>query len=448
MLGSRLSSRMRAVAAFAACAGIIAGCGGSTGSSSTAPAAAAGGSTSSSSAQSSGSGSSGSRLEVAVFSPFTGPNAIYGYFNYNGCVPAALAVNRAGGVLGHKLYCQIVDNRGEPADAVPAAQNLIATASNLAGIVDGDSGLLSATVPLFSAAHIPELSLGGDVQFDKSKYPYFWRTTPGDDQAGYALAAYIKYETPYTRVGAIFGNDQAAQGNVPGLVNGAKNLGLKIVNQQAIALDQTTYQTEVQQLISAHPQVIVTESDPQTAGVFLANLKQADGLAPIVGTSGTVGNNYDKAAVSALGQAAYEHDFVRITQFTATSGPAFDAWKQALLASPIKNAASIETGYGPEVAYDHTIMLALAMVAAKSTDRQVFNPYIAKITQGSTVVHTFPEGVAALKAGKTIDFLGLEGQVTFNQYHNSGGVWSVAQPITNKSLKTVSSKDIAAAEGR
>lgn len=391
--------------------------------------------------------SSKSRLEVAVFSPFSGPNALYGYFNYNGCVPAALAVNKAGGVLGHPIYCQIIDNRGEPADAVPAAQNLIANDSNVVGIVDGDSGLLSATVPLFSAAHIPELSLGGDTQFDKNKYPYFWRTTPGDDQAGFALAAYVRFDTPFRKVGAVFGNDQAAQGNVPGLDSGAKHLGLKIVNQQAIALDQTSYQTEAQKLKNAHPQVIVTESDPQTAGVFFANLKQAGELKPIVGTSGTVGNNYDKAASAALGKSSYERDFVRVTQFTATAGPAFNAWRQALLSSSIKNASGVVTGYGPEVAYDHTIMLALAMVAAKSTNRMVFNPYIAKITQGKTVVHTFAQGVAALRAGKTIDFVGLEGQVTFNRYHNSGGVWSVVQPLTNRSLKIVSAKDMAAAEG-
>ena len=278
MLSTRPASRIGALAAALLCAGLMAACGSSTSSSST------GAATPGNSSQS--GASSGSKLEVAVFSPFTGPNAIYGYFNYNGCVPAAAAVNSAGGVLGHKLYCQIVDNRGEPADAVPAAQNLIASSSNLVGIVDGDSGLLSATVPLFSAAHIPELSLGGDVQFDKSSYPYFWRTTPGDDQAGYALAAYVKFDTPYTKIGAIFGNDQAAQGNVPGLVNGAKTLGLDIVNRQAIALDQTSYQTEVQQLNAAHPQVIVTESDPQTAGILLANLRQAGALKPLVGTIG------------------------------------------------------------------------------------------------------------------------------------------------------------------
>lgn len=438
MFRFRLCSHGRIAAAAVLIAMVSAACGSSSATQSASGGGAATG------------GGSSSKLEIAVFSPFTGPNAIYGYFNYNGCVPAVLAINQNGGVMGHKLYCQIVDNRGEPADAVPAAQNLIATSPHLVGIVDGDSGLLSPTVPLFSAAHIPEISLGGDIQFDKSTYPYFWRTTPGDDQAGYALAAYIKFATPYTKVGAIFGNDQAAQGNVPGLLAGARNLSLDIVNRQAIALDQTSYQTEVQQLISSHPQVVTTESDPQTAGVFLGNLKQAGGLKPLVGTSGTVGNDYNKAAVAALGKPAFESGFVRITQFTATSGVAWNAWKTALLASGnvIKNPATIETGYGPEVAYDHTTMLALAMLAAKSTDRVTFNPYIAKITQGTTIVHTFAQGKAALAAGKTIDFVGLEDQVTFNKYHNSAGVWAADNPVTNAAEKMISSKDMALALGK
>lgn len=145
-------------------------------------------------------------------------------------MPAATLVNRDGGVLGHHLYCKIIDNRGDPADAVPAAQSMVASSSHLVAEVDGDSGLLPATVPIMCKAKVVQMSLGGDPAFDKNRCPYFWRTTPGDDQAGYALAAYIKFHTPYRRIGALFANDVAAQGNLPGLVKGAKHLGLKIVS--------------------------------------------------------------------------------------------------------------------------------------------------------------------------------------------------------------------------
>jgi len=392
--------------------------------------------------------SSSYKLEIAVFSPFTGPNGEYGYFNYDGCVPAVDLINKAGGIEGHQLTCAIVDDRGDPADAVPAAQAMIAGSSHLVGLIDGNSGLLSATVPILSKAHVVELSVGGDPAFDKNTYPYFWRTTPGDDQAGYALAAYIRFDTPYRKLGAVFANDVAAQGNVPGLVAGAKNLGLDIVNQQAIALDQTSYATEAQQLIAAHPQIITTESDPQTAGVFLANLKQAGGLKPLVGTSGTVGNDYNKAATAALGASTYTKDFVRIIQFTATSGPAFAVWQPAMTAAPgIKDKSSLLTGFGPEVSYDHVTMEALAMLAAHSDVGSVYNSYIPKITTGKVIVNSFAQGKAALAKGETIDYVGLEGQIAFNKYHNSAGIWSADNPVTNATEKMVSSADLAKALG-
>ncbi len=50
-----------------------------------------------------------------------------------GCIPAANLINQAGGVLGHQVQCIAVDTRGDPADAVPAAQKLIATTQNLMG---------------------------------------------------------------------------------------------------------------------------------------------------------------------------------------------------------------------------------------------------------------------------------------------------------------------------
>lgn len=389
-------------------------------------------------------------LEIAVFSPFSGPNADYGFFEYAGCPPAIRLINQDGGVLGHKLTCTIVDNRGDPADAVPAAQKMLGTSPHLVGIIDGDSGLLSATVPLFNKAHIPDLSCGGDVQFDTNTYPYFWRTIPGDDVSGYAVAAYIHFKTSYTSVASIFANDQAAQGNVPGLLKGAKNLGLNIAVNEAIALDSTSYETEIQRMLAAHPQVLATESDPQTAGVFLKELQQAGGLMPIIGTSGTLGTDYNKAATAAIGASNFSKDFVRLTLYAPSSGQAWETWNSSLLASAaqVQKAASYANQIYAEIPYDNVNMIALAMLAAKSTDPSVFNPYIRKITEGTTIVHTFAEGKAALAAGKTIDYVGVEGQVHFDRYQNSAGVWAALNPVTNNVVSVLAPAQVTAAEGR
>jgi ABC-type branched-subunit amino acid transport system substrate-binding protein len=400
---------------------------------------------------SAGPGSGSGRLEIDNFDPFSGPNSVYGFYEQAGCVPAVNLINADGGVFGHKFYCAITDSRGDPADAVPAAQQMLATSPNLVGIVDQDSGVLTATVPLFNAAHITDLSIGGDIPFDTNHYAYFWRTIPGDDVAGYSFAAYIKHDTTYTKVASVFTNDQSAQGNVPGLVKGSKNLGLSIVNNQTLALDQTSYETEVQKLKAAHPQVMVLESDPQTAGVFFGEVKQAGALMPGVLTSGTLGTSWDRAMVAAIGKADFMKDFVRVIQFAPSSGYAWEVFNKALYAAgkagQVKGPAQYASSIYSEDPYDNVNMMALAMLEAHSTKPTVYNPYIQKVTTGSTVVHTFAQGKAALEAGKTINYVGVEGQIHFDKYHNSAGEWGVFQPLTNKLLKVIPASYVTAAEG-
>ena len=63
-------------------------------------------------------------LEIAEFQPFTGADASFGPEMTAGCDPAVYLINRAGGVWGQDVKCTAVDTRGDPADAVPAAQQL------------------------------------------------------------------------------------------------------------------------------------------------------------------------------------------------------------------------------------------------------------------------------------------------------------------------------------
>ncbi|MFZ2033851.1 MAG: ABC transporter substrate-binding protein [Candidatus Dormiibacterota bacterium] len=396
---------------------------------------------------SSPSSTGGQTLVIANFDPASGPNAAYAAFEQAGCVPAINLINQDGGVLGDKLTCQEVDDRGDPADAVPAAQNLLATTSNLVAVVDQNSGLLTATTPLFNAAHIPELSIGGDVPFDTNHYAYFWRTIPGDDVAGYALTAYLHYKTPYHSVAGMFTTDPSAQGNVPGLLGGVKNLHLTLAINEGLAIDQTSYETEIQRMLATHPDVMAMECDPQTAGVFYGQLKQAGGLLPGVLTSGTVGSDWDKAVEAAIGKADFQKYFVRVEQYAPSTGDAYDTFNNALMASSINDKPTYEGQIYSEDPYDNVNMIALAMLAAKSTNPATFNSFIPKIVSGATVVHTFAEGKTALAAGKTINYVGVEGQINFDQYHNSAGVWGVLQTVTDKVIDTITAEQVRSAEG-
>jgi hypothetical protein len=78
--------------------------------------------------------------------------------------------------------------------------------------------------------------------------------------------------------------------------------------------------------------------------------------------------------------------------------------------------------------YDGIIMTALAMTETNSADPTVYNAKIKEIANGSsgaTVVNTYKDGVAAIKAGKSIQFVGAGGLNSFDAYNNSvaGYIW-------------------------
>src|SRR5665213_2855160 len=85
-------------------------------------------------------------LNIGVIYPFTGANASQGAVGMAGCLVGVAPVNAAGGVLGKTLVCKSFDTKGDPADAVPAANQMIASASPV--MVLGASDDAVATAPI------------------------------------------------------------------------------------------------------------------------------------------------------------------------------------------------------------------------------------------------------------------------------------------------------------
>ena len=386
-----------------------------------------------------------SPIEVAFFAPFTGPDAGFGPEGMAGCVPATRVINAAGGVIGHPFTCVAVDSRGDPADAVPAATKLVATTSNLVLVMGCTSDEASSVAPIFNAAKIPMFCNTGEAVFDKSPYTYFHRLAPADDYAGYAMSVWAKSQG-YTRGVAMFGNDIGSQGTLPTLLNGFQKLGGTMVLSQSLALDQSSYRSEVIHAIAANPQVIFTEADPQTDATYLSEFKQLNhGLVPVVGADPTLDPNWFQAVGGAIGKQDLVNSFVAENPAAATSGPAYDIFKAALMSSPadqVPKPASWSSNPYAEHEFDAVILAALAMTAAKSTTGSVYNSYLNKVStggagSGATQVVSYADGVSALNNGKTIAYVGPGGPTTFDQWGNSAGGFDVDHYDLNGNYITV-----------
>jgi branched-chain amino acid transport system substrate-binding protein len=369
-------------------------------------------------------------LTFAVFMPFSGSNASYGPAADAGTIPAIRAINAAGGVLGHTFTYKNVDTRGDPADAVPAANQLIANTSGLVGINGPTSDEASATVPLFNRARVPTNPSTGQASFDRSTYPYFWRNTPPDAGDGAAIAYDARVIEHYSTAAAVFGNDIASQGAEPSAISVFKGLGGRIVATENIALDGTSYETEIAKVIAAHPQVIFTEADPQTSATFFRELRDAGGLRPFIGTDGTNTKSWANPVSQAVGATNFKRLYT-IVQFGAPASAGAAQYNNTLLKYPsgIQKPLSQWLNYPYALAeWDFAISEALAMLEAHSVDPRVFNPDIARVTApgpGAVVVHSFAAGKTALQQGKRIQFIGGMGPTIYDRYHDSAGTFLV-----------------------
>lgn len=409
-----------------------------------------------------GCGSSGAQspsgrgpLAFAVFNPFTGPDASFGPEQMGGCVPATALITQAGGILGHKLVsCTHADSKGDPADAVPAADKLVATTSGLVGILGPSSDEATATMPIFEKFHIPAFGDTGQAAFDRSSFKYFWRDTPADDANGYAVAFWAHHEG-YSRAAVVLGNDIGSLAQDPTITRGFKRLGGTIVIDQHVPLDQSSYRTEVEQVLAARPQVILMEIDPQSSATYLSELKQLHGLIPVIGTDITVEPQWQQAVIGALGRATVARYFTGTQPYAPAAGPAWAIFNHALLrsSSQVPNPGQWSTDPYSMADYDAVNIMALAMIAAKTTDPARYNDYIDRVTQpgpGKVIVHSFAAGKQALDAGKQIEYVGATGVTAFNPWHNSPGAFeataygsSAARSLT-KVLGVITAKEISA----
>jgi len=382
----------------------------------------------------------GSPVTMGVLSCFTGTLASLGEAMLQGSQVAQKAINDAGGILGGQLNLAHADTQCDEADSVPALRQLLA-AQNVVGIIGPETQEINADAPIITAAKIPDEFQGGSTLFDHNTNTWLWRDSPSDSQLGVAMALYA-HKKGYHNAALLFYSDIAAQTFAQPITATWQKLGHQIVSNITVAPDQTSYRSQVQQVINAHPDVIFTQTDAATAAVLFQNFKELNNLAiPFVGTDVTGGDEYLKAVTYA---AANAH--LISVYGTSVTGQATDAFNQFFAArfgskaQPLANA---------NYAYDAVISLALAIDKAGSTAGPAINAAMNAVTNPpGTQCYTYKDCLKLLKAGSKINYDVASGDLNYNQYHNVFGPYGAFQVSLSgqeQQVMLLSASDLAAA---
>lgn len=363
-------------------------------------------------------GSAGSPITFGVLHPFTGSYASVGEAALQGVTVAASEINANGGILGHKLKIVHADTLGDPVDAVPAAEHMIAT-SHPAGII-GPGGLEIGSIQrILDADHIPFEFEGGDTAFDNTNDPMLWRDSPSDLQEGVAMSVWA-LEHGYKRAAFMMSTITTAQDFIPYIKGAYKAGGGTIVANESLTPGLTSYRTEALKVAQAHPQVIFSQMEPPTAAVLTQDFKEINSLAiPFIASDTSAAAEWIKAVTPSVAHTAV----LSCEGATATS-PATAVFMKYFNQDYKGQQPLASATYS----YDATMALALAIDKAGSVNGPTYAKDIPLVTSPpGTTVYDYKTAMADLKAGKKINYDGASGNMDYNQYHNVFGPFELVR---------------------
>lgn len=369
-------------------------------------------------------------LRILTIAAFTGPQSILGAGSFGITKMAVDEINRAGGVLGHKLVITTVDDRGDPTDGAVALRQALATYQDAVAV----TGLVSLTagteIPLAVGAHLLTIGASGATAFAHpattlhADAKYLYNVTPPDELSGIAMGVALR-KLHLKRPALVFTSSPDALPVLQGAQTAIQHLGIRTAITLKLTPDSTSYGTEVQRLIASHPDSIVLEVDPQTAGTFFGNLSTALSgkiKLPMLTDGEALQTTWLNAVKSTAGLLPILAREMRIVQ-TPLGGPARNpefthmqkVWNSYKIGLPI--------GAPFTPLHDIVTLMALAMTKAHSTDPAVFAPDMYKlgskrfVKPGTAKAYTYVQGLHFLASGKPFVYWGGVGPIDYNAQH-------------------------------
>ena len=356
----------------------------------------------------------GEAFRIGALNPVTGAGAPYGTGMQKMIVAAAEMVNAAGGAGGRKFEVFSEDTQTAPQAAVLAAKKLIEVNKVQAILGTWSSGVSLAVIPLVNDAGILHMHTSGapalSVAPANAKGLGF-RFQATNDRFGRAFAELCQKEG-FKRPATMAFNNASGIGNTEGFKKAWEAKGGKVVESVVYEPNQPSYRAELQKVLAAKPDVIVTGSYLADTTIILREWFQTGETTKWVIPAWAA----NPELVKALGNEATEGLFA-VDSISNEGSEAFKAYDAAY--KRVMNVDGLSNVYAA-MTWDMVVTLALAMEAAgpgasvaaiNAKIREVANP-------GGTKVSTFAEGRDALKKGK----INYEGASSVLDFDASGDV--------------------------
>lgn len=323
-------------------------------------------------------------------------------------------INDAGGVLGKDLVIVPGDD-GTSATVAQTTYDKLVNSDKVDAIIGpAPSGVASKLADSFGTDKVPACS-GSTTAANLQGVGngYFFRTAPGDNLQGPALAQLILGDA-HQKVSIIARNDDYGKGFSDSLKKALEGGGATVGDPVLYDPAGSNFDADVQKVVDQGPEAVAVIGFNDD-GAKIINAMIGKGVGPAKLPIYTA----DGMQSSSFATTVDPSDPSKVSGIKGTA----PAGSPAGITSPFQDVFKA-TGVDPIFSayyYDCTMLMALAAQKAGSDDGTKIKDAFASNLSGDVKCNTYKDCLAALKDGKTIHYQGASS--TFDK-------WDVMQPGT------------------
>lgn len=249
-----------------------------------------------------------------------------------------------------------------------------------------------------------------------------FRGSPMDTSQGTAALVHAK-NAGKTSVVVVATETAGAQLQKDGAIKAAEALGIEVLDAVDIQAGDSNYRSVVSRINRLEPEAVLVFSSPTAGGSIVKNAAEAGASWFIVGPSDWQETEFvDTATESALGQ----HEAVLMAAFAPAEGPAFDVYKPFAESSPwAGDIGDVSNSYAIQY-FDLMVATALAIEKAGELNAESWSQAMYEVTGGEgEVVHTYKDGITAIRAGRDINYDGVTGTMEYTDTGIVSGLFGI-----------------------
>ncbi len=343
-------------------------------------------------------------LKIGTILPQSGTLAFLGPPEEAGVALAVKEINEAD--LGIQVEVEYRDSGDTTTDTATVSVTDLLSLDVSAIVGAASSGVSKTVIDQIVAAGVVQFS-PANTSIDFTDYAddgLYWRTAPSDVLQGEVLGNQIA-EDGVQNLGIIELNDSYGTGLTKKITETFEAAGGKVVASPLFNTGDTVFTTQISEVLAANPDAIALVTFDE-AKIIVPALQGAGYTGPLYFVDG---NLADYSAVFAAG--ALDGDKGTLPGLdTAKLGDFTDRLLEV-------NPDLTDFSYAAE-SYDAVVLLALAALAANSTDGKDIASKLQEVSGGSgdgTKATDFASAAQIILDGGVVDYDGNSGPITFDE---------------------------------